>query len=294
MPVTEHPDLMSLAPDSPMGELLRRQWIPFLPARLLEDKPVQPVRLLGEGLVCYRDRAGTIGLIGEFCGHQLVNLMWGYPDDRGLRCCYHDWCYDETGQCTEMPLSYNSRIEDERLVAYPVRAHDGLLFAYLGPTPTPAVEGPAIPCSGFEVADVCYSVVGEHWLHALAAEVALAEARKLEPRMVAPNVLVLRDAEGVTRFVAEVPVDEATTLRLTCAVRGDVGPDVGPIEPSSLTEAPAASEADDYWNAIELAGATARAYPREAPACGCAGQTWAEQYHELLLRDFRAGVPASG
>ena len=51
---------------TPMGELLRRYWHPIAAATEFEDKSTKPVRLMGEDLVLYKDRAGTYGLM-ESC-----------------------------------------------------------------------------------------------------------------------------------------------------------------------------------------------------------------------------------
>jgi 5,5'-dehydrodivanillate O-demethylase oxygenase subunit len=128
-----------VGPGTPMGELMRRYWQPFLPADKLLENPVQPVRLLGEDLVCYKDRSGTIGLIANRCAHRLVGLQFGIPQEHGIRCMYHGWCYDETGACTDTPFEpEQSKLKEMvHLANYPVQELGGLLFAYMGPAPAP-------------------------------------------------------------------------------------------------------------------------------------------------------------
>src|SRR5580692_1835101 len=92
--------LTRVGPGTPVGELMRRYWQPFIPAAQLTDNPVQKVRLLGEDLVCYQDLSGTYGLVGDRCQHRLVSMEYGIPDVAGIRCPYHGWRYDETGACT--------------------------------------------------------------------------------------------------------------------------------------------------------------------------------------------------
>jgi len=131
--------LTRVGPGTPCGELMRRYWIPIAPsAQLLED-PVRKVRVLGEDLVLYRDRSGSLGLIGERCAHRLVDMQWGIPDEHGLRCPYHGWLYDQTGQCTDTPLeAADSTFKDRiNIGGYPVQEMGGLVFAYLGPQPAP-------------------------------------------------------------------------------------------------------------------------------------------------------------
>ena len=131
--------LARVGPGTPGGELLRRYWVPFLPAAQLDEDAVQPVRILGEDLTCYRDKSGNIGLIGQRCLHRAVDLRWGIPATDGLRCPYHGWLYDSTGVCVEAPLEARTDMFAERLrlPAYPVQEMGGLLFAYMGPSPAP-------------------------------------------------------------------------------------------------------------------------------------------------------------
>jgi 5,5'-dehydrodivanillate O-demethylase len=48
---------------TPMGELLRRYWMPIAAVSEFDRLPIKAVRLFGEDLVLYRDRSGTFGLV---------------------------------------------------------------------------------------------------------------------------------------------------------------------------------------------------------------------------------------
>ena len=63
--------LTKTGPATPMGNLLRRYWIPALLAEEVPepDSPPAQVRLLGEELVAFRDSRGRIGLLDEHCAH---------------------------------------------------------------------------------------------------------------------------------------------------------------------------------------------------------------------------------
>ena len=133
--------LTQVGPGTPMGELMRRYWQPIAGVAELKKEPTKAIRLLGEDLVLYRDQRGQLGLIEASCAHRRVNLLFGIPEEKGLRCPYHGWLYDETGQCLEMPAeppepTFASRVQ---LKSYPVQVLGGLVFAYLGPQPGPMV-----------------------------------------------------------------------------------------------------------------------------------------------------------
>src|SRR5438093_12917420 len=96
--------LTQVGAGTPMGELLRRHWMPIAAVAELEDVATKPVRLLGEDLVLYRDRSGTFGLLDRHCPHRRADLSYGIAEDHGLRCHYHGWLYGETGQCLAQPF----------------------------------------------------------------------------------------------------------------------------------------------------------------------------------------------
>ena len=85
--------LTRTGPGTPMGEALRRYWIPALLSwEVAEaDGPPVQVKLLGEALVMFRDSAGRIGLLEEFCAHRGTSLWLGRNEECGLRCVWHGW-----------------------------------------------------------------------------------------------------------------------------------------------------------------------------------------------------------
>jgi len=73
-------------PQAPAGLLMRRYWQPAaLVDELAGNRPIKPVRLLGEDLVLFRDERGRFGLIGRSCPHRGTDLAYGRLEDGGLR-----------------------------------------------------------------------------------------------------------------------------------------------------------------------------------------------------------------
>src|ERR1700704_5035143 len=97
--------LTRCGPGTAMGNLLRRYWIPALLAAEVPEPDCPPVRvkLLSERLLAFRDTQGKVGVIDEFCAHRGVSLWFGRNEESGLRCPYHGWKYDVSGQCVEVP-----------------------------------------------------------------------------------------------------------------------------------------------------------------------------------------------
>jgi 5,5'-dehydrodivanillate O-demethylase len=174
--------LTRVGPGTPGGELLRRYWQPIGGVAELDENPVKKVRLLGEDLVLYRDRSGNLGLIDEPCPHRRVSMEYGIPEEEGLRCPYHGWLFNHTGQCTEQPAEpWNSTFKDRvRTKAYPVQALGGLVFAYLGPEPAPLLPRfdllvwdnvtrqigvTLLPCNWLQAMENSLDPVHVEWLH---------------------------------------------------------------------------------------------------------------------------------
>ena len=185
----ENEALTRVGKGTPMGELMRRYWHPIAAVSELDERPTKPVRLMGEDLVLYRDRSGTLGLIEKACPHRRMDMAYGIPEEHGLRCPYHGWMMDETGQCIEQPFEEtvhpDGRFKEKVKVAgYPVQEMAGLAFAYLGPAPAPllprwdplvwdnSVRDIAIaplPCNWLQCQENSLDPVHVEWMHAYYA-----------------------------------------------------------------------------------------------------------------------------
>ncbi len=178
----ENEVLTQVGPGTPMGELMRRYWHPIAALSQLEENPTKSVRILGEDLVLYKDRSGTFGLIQESCPHRRVNLLYGIPEQQGIRCPYHGWMFDETGRCLEMPAEAPDSTFKDRVTAvtYPVESLGGLIFAYLGPQPAPLlprwewlvqehayrqVDVSVLPCNWLQCMENSMDPIHLEWLH---------------------------------------------------------------------------------------------------------------------------------
>ncbi len=137
MLVKEKNDLLTqTGPGSSMGKLFRCYWIPALLAEELPEPDCAPVRvqLLSENLIAFRDTEGRLGLMDELCAHRRVSLWFGRNEESGLRCPYHGWKYDVTGQCIDIPseLPESTLCQKIQLKAYSLVEKGGILWAYMG------------------------------------------------------------------------------------------------------------------------------------------------------------------
>ncbi len=122
---------------TPMGELMRRYWIPAVLSKQIAqpDSPPVRVKLMGERLVAFRDTNGRVGVLDEQCPHRTASLYYGRNEECGLRCVYHGWKFDVDGNCVDLPSEPpgSTLHRKVRINSYPVVERGGMIWTYLGP-----------------------------------------------------------------------------------------------------------------------------------------------------------------
>jgi len=145
-----------IGPSTPCGEMLRHYWHPVA---LIDEfnpqldprmaiRPVKAVRLLGQDLVLFKNAQGQFGLLDRDCPHRGADLAFGRNEGDGLRCPFHGWKFDITGQCLETPAEPQGSVLCTRIKQrnYPVQERSGILFAWMGPEGSTPPPLPAIDC----------------------------------------------------------------------------------------------------------------------------------------------------
>jgi phenylpropionate dioxygenase-like ring-hydroxylating dioxygenase large terminal subunit len=137
----ENEQLTHVGPGTLMGDLLRQYWVPALMSSEVavpDGAPVR-VRLLSENLIAFRTTSGKVGLIQDACPHRAASFFFGRNEEDGLRCVYHGWKFDITGQCTDMLNEPEESRFDRKVkaTAYPCVERGGLVWTYMGPRTTP-------------------------------------------------------------------------------------------------------------------------------------------------------------
>src|SRR6266704_2862391 len=77
--------LTQVGPGTPMGDYLRRYWMPIGGASELDANPIKTIRLMGEDLVLYKDLGGRYGLVDRHCPHRRADLSYGMVGETGFR-----------------------------------------------------------------------------------------------------------------------------------------------------------------------------------------------------------------
>jgi phthalate 4,5-dioxygenase len=157
----ENERLTRVGAGTPMGETMRRYWLPALLSWELPERDCPPVRvrLLGEDLVAFRASDGGIGLLDEFCPHRGASLWLGRNEENGLRCVYHGWKYDAAGQCVDQmnePRPFCAKI---KVKSYKTYEAGGVVWAYMGPPD----KQPALPLFEWTQMPQTHRAVSKVW-----------------------------------------------------------------------------------------------------------------------------------
>lgn len=186
----EENDLLTMTgPDTPMGDLYRRFWLPVMLAEELPTTDCDPVRVhvLGERLVAFKDTSGRVGLLDTRCAHRSANLFWGRNEQDGLRCAYHGWKYDVTGQCVDVPNAPEGAVFKEKistLAAYPAVERGGFIWAYMGPKeqepPFPNFEINRVPAAHIHITKV---YLRANWMQLMEGELDSSHVGFLHSRV---------------------------------------------------------------------------------------------------------------
>jgi 5,5'-dehydrodivanillate O-demethylase len=152
----EFNECIMTGPGTLAGRLLRMFRQPVCCSYELAAGRPLPIRILGEEFTLYRGDSGKPHLVGPRCAHRGTQLSVGWIEGECIRCFYHGWKYDGTGQCVEQPAEGEPFADKIRIPGYPVQEYIGLIFAYLGEgEPPPLPRYPRL-----ESADISLDVAG--------------------------------------------------------------------------------------------------------------------------------------
>jgi len=148
---------------------LRNMWYPICRTEIVKDHPVGLQRL-GQDVVVWRDSKGAVHVHDDRCLHRGAKLSLGKILGDTLRCAYHGWCYDGSGQCVTIPTS---KVAETKLAprlcltAYPTQERAGLVWTYFSGETNGNVPELVIPeelenpeWSGF----ICESTWAANWI----------------------------------------------------------------------------------------------------------------------------------
>jgi 5,5'-dehydrodivanillate O-demethylase len=156
MEPTRHVDFEHTGPATLAGRLLRRSWHPVFVSEELKPGQAVPLKILHEELTLYRAEDGAVHLLDGRCAHRGVVLSIGRVEGNCIRCRYHGWMYDSSGQCVDQPAERRSFAAKVKIASYPVQEYFGFVWAWLGEgEPPPMARWPELePYGRFHVVEL--------------------------------------------------------------------------------------------------------------------------------------------
>jgi len=112
----------------------QKNWLKIsLTSDLEGPRALVPIELGKNQYILFRDDEGYLGLIGRKCPHRGADLCYGRLEDNGIRCPFHGWHFDRTGQCVEQPAEpVGSKMYTQiKVPMVPVIEKDGIIYAQL-------------------------------------------------------------------------------------------------------------------------------------------------------------------
>ena len=108
-------------------------WFRVSESKDLEAREIKTVHYLGEDFLLYRTEEGEACVTDPYCPHLGAHLGYGGTIEGGnIRCPFHHWSFDSTGQCVDIP--YAKRIPAKaQLKSYPTIERNGIIFMWHHP-----------------------------------------------------------------------------------------------------------------------------------------------------------------
>lgn len=119
-------------PNTLSGRYLRKFWHPVLRGEDLPAGCALPLKILGEMFTIFRGEDGAPQVVAHRCPHRGTQLSVGWVEKDTIRCRYHGWRFDRSGQCVEMPGNSAEFAKSMKIPSYPTVERMGLVYAYFG------------------------------------------------------------------------------------------------------------------------------------------------------------------
>jgi phthalate 4,5-dioxygenase oxygenase subunit len=175
-----------------MGQLMRRHWQVICLVEEVNEPDGTPIRarVLGEDLVVFRDSEGRLGVLGEHCPHRRASLVYGRNEFSGLRCLYHGWKMDVSGQVVDMSSEPNASGLKEKVkhMAYPAHEWAGMVWAYMGPSETlTPFTPPAWAPNAYVRVSISKMVIPCNWAQIMEGQIDSAHSSSLHSSDMTPS-----------------------------------------------------------------------------------------------------------
>jgi len=128
-------------------------WYPLTKSSQIKENTIKSIRAFENDWLLYRDENNQPTLVGRYCCHIGVDLINGQMKNGCIVCPLHGWQFGKNGECHLIPAlknkmsadkaDYEKQKKQRKLKSLPCKEAYGLIFVFLGETPTYDVPLPA-------------------------------------------------------------------------------------------------------------------------------------------------------
>lgn len=117
--------------------LIQEGWYWVVKSTSVKRKRVIPYHLMGRELAIYRGEDDVVRVVDAYCPHMGAHLAEGKIEGNSIRCFFHNWCFDQTGACTQIPCLDKKPSPKIRLKQWHTMEKYGLIWIWVGDAPPP-------------------------------------------------------------------------------------------------------------------------------------------------------------
>ena len=123
-------------------DIVAAGWYILCASRQIKSGTVKSFTLCGQQIAVFRGTDGRVSALDAYCPHMGTDLGIGQVDGNQVRCFFHHWAFDRTGNCTNIPCQVKIP-PTARLQAYATEEKYGFIWVYpeaIAPTSVPEFD----------------------------------------------------------------------------------------------------------------------------------------------------------
>lgn len=111
-------------------DVVAKGWYVVCKSKELKKGKALPVKICGHQLALYRSESGKASALDAFCPHMGMNLGEGQVVGEHLKCIFHEWKFDSSGKCIDIPCLKKKVEHGKSVQGYPVEEKYGFIWVY--------------------------------------------------------------------------------------------------------------------------------------------------------------------
>lgn len=119
-------------------------WVWVCQTKRIKKKKIRAFNLMGREIIIFRGASGELGALDAYCPHMGAHLVDGKVEGNSVRCFFHNWQFNQQGQCIDIPCLAAMPAKKITTRSYVVKEQYGLIWLWTGIDP-PSFSIPCVP-----------------------------------------------------------------------------------------------------------------------------------------------------